>query len=895
MINRWFGNTLRHGVALLATLTLAACGGGGGGSEGGFLGNTETPDNFFRLEAKLVDQSGATITTVDPLNEGYVLVRVVDSGGNPAAQEVVSATTTLGTLLPSSSTALTNSEGVATFVLLPAETDGAGTVTAAVSTTAGDATTTVNYQLSTELPYEFNVSLVDQNGEPLSVAQTTQTFTMQVDVVDGRDGSPIPFAVVNAELGDLGTVIPNSGSALSDENGRASFEISTGSATGAFDITLSSVLAGGQVSENLTISVEQAVRKLGYFDDNGDFIEGAIRIEPARELSPGGTAALTLVVVDGDNQRTTSEEQIEITSDCLFGSAAVLDPPNPISVTSQVSVSYTATGCAGADILTARLGSTGATATGTIQVAEVAPESISFTSAEPEIIAIRDTGNTSNLTETSRISFTVTDREGNPVSDARVNFELTTEVGGVSLACRNNLFCSYGSVADQSSGRSRTATDRTDLSGIAVAELLSGFVATPVRVLAYIDLNEDGIRDPAEPATTSGGLVITTGLPDQDSISLSAGPLNVLGAADTDGVTSTVTVRMADKFNNPVPDGTQAVFTTEYGSIEGSCTTTAGACSVTWTSQAPRESAFADAIEIYNDPRYFCPSHNMSGGPCPNDIGNPLVNPPGAPRGGRSTILVTAIGEESFVDRNANGVYDEGEFWVNLPEAFRDENEDGVHTPSQRANCLNPATADDICLAGFDEDFVDFNQNGIYDLNNQPPAAIGSSLPDGLYNGVLCSQNNDAIGVCSRDLVNVRDSLVLVNSFSNASAFALMAINPNTRTEPNSLDGGINYQVFISDIYNNPPPAGSEISYEGSGRCDVLTPSPTIGDTSRAGAFTVNFAVSTEDGTEPSADPDQVTIILTLTNGSTALVTYPCTVTDPVPDETEGPSFSPGP
>jgi hypothetical protein len=57
------------------------------------------------------------------------------------------------------------------------------------------------------------------------------------------------------------------------------------------------------------------------------------------------------------------------------------------------------------------------------------------------------------------------------------------------------------------------------------------------------------------------------------------------------------------------------------------------------------------------------------------------VNPPGAPRGGRSTLLVTAIGEESFIDKNANGRYDEGEYWTNLTEAFVDHNEDNRYTP----------------------------------------------------------------------------------------------------------------------------------------------------------------------------------------------------------------------
>ena len=34
-------------------------------------------------------------------------------------------------------------------------------------------------------------------------------------------------------------------------------------------------------------------------------------------------------------------------------------------------------------------------------------------------------------------------------------------------------------------------------------------------------------------------------------------------------------IKLADKFNNPVPDGTAAILTTEFGRIQGSCITRA--------------------------------------------------------------------------------------------------------------------------------------------------------------------------------------------------------------------------------------------------------------------------------------------------------------------------------
>ena len=46
----------------------------------------------------------------------------------------------------------------------------------------------------------------------------------------------------------------------------------------------------------------------------------------------------------------------------------------------------------------------------------------------------------------------------------------------------------------------------------------------------------------------------------KNSVSLSATLLNVEAAYEVDGKTSTLNVRLADAFNNPVPDGTAAIF-----------------------------------------------------------------------------------------------------------------------------------------------------------------------------------------------------------------------------------------------------------------------------------------------------------------------------------------------
>jgi len=834
------------------------------------------------ITSTLTDLDGAEINRVDPLTTGRFEVTVTDETGAAISDLVVTAATDVGELNPSSGTALTQADGKVSFIVTPGAESGAGTFNASVSVGSEVYETLLSFEVSTELPYDLALSLENAAGDAIDSAETAQRIVARVALTDDRSGEPLPYRIVLLDVGDLGTVIPATATTITDSEGKARFEIQIGDNAGAYTVAASSVLAGGQVSTNAELSVGQAVRKLGHFEDDS-FNEGVIGVQPSGQISANGTAALNFDVVDQDDERATSRETLTISSECLLAGKATLTPPSPIEFNSRVSVSYTAQGCSGSDEVTASLASSGAEASVTLDIAPVTAESIAFVEATPATIALRNTGSLSSLSESSNIDFKVSDLNGNPVADVIVNFSLGTTVGGLALNCSGDDICDYANDDDRANNRSTTATSRSGTDGIATAKLLSGYVATAARIVAYADLDGDGVRDSNEPQSASNQIIVTTGLPDQNSVSISSTYVNVEGAYDIDGVTTEVTVRMADRFNNPVPDGTQATFITEYGSIEGGCTTTDGACSVTWTSQSPRDPAYAEPLEIYGDSRYSCASHSLSEGPCPTTIA-PIA---GYALGGRSSILVYALGEESFTDGNGNGRYDEGESWINLPEAFLDENEDSAHTPSQTKcvgsdTTLQSAQDEQVCNAGFDEFFVDFNSNGVYDLNNTPEST-DSDLPDGLYNGVLCQDSDAATGVCSNNTLNIGDNLVLVMGFSDASAYSLEVIDIADTDRPNGgkLRRDENYNLYVSDRFNNPPPPGSEISFEGSGRCDVLTPAPTIGDSNAAAAFAMGLSVSTDGCADPSADPDNVSIILALPNGSKKVWTYSCEVTDP--------------
>jgi hypothetical protein len=263
-------------------------------------------------------------------------------------------------------------------------------------------------------------------------------------------------------------------------------------------------------------------------------------------------------------------------------------------------------------------------ASGTISVAPAAIGSIEFVSAQPTNIGLKGTAG-AGRTETSTVVFRVLDTSGGPRADAEVAFALDSEVGGTALTSTN--------ATSDATGRVQTVVQ-------------AGTVATSVRVTATV-LDTTPVI-----STQSSQLTITTGIPDADSFSLSVECSNV-EAFDADGVVVPVTVRLSDRFNNPVPDGTAVTFTTEGGQIGGQCTTENGACSVDWISSDPR------------------------------------------PVDGRSGLYATAIGEESFTDSNGNGVFDESDTFTDIGEAFLDIDESGLHD------------------AG--EPFFDFNISGTYD------------------------------------------------------------------------------------------------------------------------------------------------------------------------------------
>jgi len=370
------------------------------------------------------------------------------------------------------------------------------------------------------------------------------------------------------------------------------------------------------------------------------FQSGAIGISNA-SVAAGGTTSLTVTVVDQTGALYTAQSvTVTFSSSCISQGLATIAPAGTstagttadtvTSTTGTIEATYTAKGCSGADDITASaaVASTNLSATGMVTVAAAAIGSIQFVSATPASIGLKGTG----LNETSTVVFKVVDSSGGARPGVTVNFSLNTTAGGLSLA-------------------PSTATSGSD--GTVQTVVSSGTEHTVVRVTATIS-------SPAL-STQSSALSVTTGLPASGAFSIAIGapsapsytPLACSNTETwgTDLIQIPFTVQLADRYNNPAPDGTSVTFVTNGGHIDGSCTTPLttpgdGACKATWSSANPR----------------------------PNTSSTPPVF-----RNGRTTVLATAIGEESFDDVHQTGYYQSGDPFSDLGEPYLDANESGAY------------------------------------------------------------------------------------------------------------------------------------------------------------------------------------------------------------------------
>ena len=285
-------------------------------------------------------------------------------------------------------------------------------------------------------------------------------------------------------------------------------------------------------------------------------------------------------------------------------------PTNSSGIASSTYQSSAGVACSGNQILTAQAAGTLA-ATATINVTAAQPANVVFSSATvPLMVSSAATGGVKQST----LKFQVLDSSGAGMS-APQNLSISLSPATVSAG----VTFSGGSTSAQSI--------TTDGSGYASVTVSSGSLPTPVIVTATLV----GVTPAVEASST--GVAVTAGRATQNAASLSATKLSIDGF-ETDGQTTSLTMRVADRQGNPVPAGSIVNFVTGYGSVQGTCALDpASQCSVTYTSQGLR------------------------------------------PSNGRVAILAYMDGEESFVDLNGDNIWQSGETFYDVGALYRDDNE----------------------------------------------------------------------------------------------------------------------------------------------------------------------------------------------------------------------------
>jgi len=542
-------------------------------------------------------------------------------------------------------------------------------------------------------------------------------------------GVPLPDQVVNFSTdGLLGSFDPPTGSALTDENGAVTIILKAASMTaaGAGYVranTAVTICAGSvQVAQFTNATAEASI---GYQVSLGVTSLSGMAASSSTLSAYGSTSVSVRVFFNG--ALTTTPLTVNFSSGCDSNGKASITQ-SVATINGVATATYTDKGCAGSDIITATL--QGTSAQTTIVVAAPKASNIGYVSANPSSMALAGTGG-AGLSSSSVVTFRVVDSTNNPVASKAVSFDLSTRVGGIRL---NN----------QASGPVQATSDASGLVSVTVS---AGSVPTPVWVEATL------VDDPAI-VTQSTNLTISTGRPTQDRFSLSIGTFNIEGW-NRDGTTTNANVYAFDRLGNPVADGTVINFISEGAGIQPACVTAAGSCSVTVTSGEFRP-------RVDSEPSVF------------------------SVKAGRVTILAYAQGEESFDDLNQNNVYDVGEVFRDLGDAFVDNTENRVWSSGEREIQFS-ASSTSACPA--------YPSDGRY---ANAPYKAGTC--DGVWGNAHVRRN----------IVLVLSSHV-IGTVTPSTFTITPKVNP-TAVPPVAPICSASFTFRMSDINNNPLPAGAALT-----------------------------------------------------------------------------------
>ncbi|GGB19589.1 Ig-like domain-containing protein [Agarivorans gilvus] len=779
---------LKHSLLIALSTMLFACGGDGsvdlsGGGNGGDSGdsggdNGATPTAAIGIglyscpddiDTAVIPVGCEQTNTVPSDSDTYVVVTL--SNSTSIVNELVNLSTTSAEL--DAETILIGANGVGqTTMRARSGATNADAVTATYSyTNSGDDSTTVsaseNYQVQINSgnggQNTLQLALYDCNGvardqipagcstaNSLSI-ESPLTAVARLSYTGGTPAANelVSLATSNADL-SAETILTNQ-QGLAIATLFAQLET-----TGADSITASNDDLGVNATANYQVGQANLNMELSSSLANGE------------TLGSDATASFSATITDGDGNLYTTPIAIAFSSSCSTQDLA--DISDSVTTVNGVATAiYQATGCSGSDTITVTPSiSVIDPQNYTIDIAVAEASGITFASASPQTIYLKE-----SVGETiSELRFIVTDSTGNPKAGQEVDFALDSSLHGVTIS---------------------PLTAQSNAAGEVLTRVTSGSMSGAVVVSASFSDPDTGDIISA----TSNALAIHTGVPSQQSMSLSASTL-ALEAWGVDGVNSDITLRVSDENNNPVPNDTTIVFEADGGQVSGNCKTSGqdsnSACTVTWVSQNPRPKG-----HLYDLPAGRCNAPGHIPGDVTNTQGNNLYGV------GRASVLAVTSGQEYYSDVNGNRTFDTGETYTALGEAYVDSNENGSYDTNGIFN------HDSVNV---EERFRDYNENSEFDaLSGVKDSSIPAGSVTELFNGLSCTIAANSAGTCTRDLVEVRDSVVLVMATSEANILISDATNsvPISSVDLNVLSSQ-GLVITIQDLNGNQMPAGTEVA-----------------------------------------------------------------------------------
>ncbi|MDK1311175.1 hypothetical protein [Pseudoalteromonas ardens] len=764
----------------------------------------------------LEDTQGVDISRDNPLDDntkGVVKAKVLKDDEPLAGVLVEFTTDSVATLSPVDGRAQTDADGIATIDLNPTSVRSIGLVRAKYTSDAGEEFESGSVLFhsdgvdDSDGDYRFNIRVLNdcdagwesQRDEIELVPNPLTNGCTETNQLESTDTPDVFIKVTNTNnenvtnkiitvTSDIGQVLPASGRVLTDNFGIALLKFQPGDSGGAG--TISAEYEGEQGNVNFSVGLQSL------------FVELSAPASEDNPLNAGGSMVIfaDIYVDELKSALYTQPIDVEFTSGCVDEGLATIDK-TVSSSEGRAGTTYSANGCRGLDTVTATVVSGGGVnqpANISFTVSEASAQAIQFLDASEGFIGLPP--GIGGVPTTSTVRFKLIDSDNRPLNQKRIDFKISDLTGDA-------LLTAY--------------TGSTDNEGIAQTTIRSGIVPGDIIVEAcYISDEElatlpDGQdftcwqsridicnADPADVRCPDGetlqllaadkqinavssGIVLSSGVPDQNSFDAGS-ETYYMNAMDTIGFTNDISIFFGDQFNQLTGDNIVANVQVEagiVGSIDGQggtntyeCLAVDGRCTVQWRGQG--EMPFTDP-KWGNTLDKVCDTYFGAPAPCSawpevNRDGDILI------RGGRISVLVTAKGQETFIDRPStvdddgnvtverrNGRFDQGEFYTSfdLPEAFVDHNEDGKFLCDVDGNnCGEPVVCDGsgVCepngtRGGHNETYNDSNNNGIYDNG------------DGIYNGLLCSEeamNADGGPYCSRELIEVRKQFEIIASGS---------------------------------------------------------------------------------------------------------------------------------